>query len=422
MINKIFFSVCIICLRILVDYTYIREIVPYYSYAGFNYIYNAHNVNLSWVILLGSIIVISPLLGKIGQSSSQAAIILYLIRFVPFTSMLANKGFNFDFVFAYICFWVCFFISLYSMPSVKVRYFHFKSHAFIYSVLIILTVTVIYISGVYAHFRLNFNLLNVYDLREESRHFKLPLILQYLWPAAGNVLPIIMVYYLSQKKRFLYLSIGFIILLNFSINGLKSVLFKMFICLWLSFINPYKIYKWIVIGCPLLCLLIIVVDNLLQSNLLANIITRRVFFIPTLLDSLYYDFINNTHPVFFNSESSSKIAFEIGNISFNKDGMRCNNGLFSDAYMNLGLFGCFVFPMLYTYIFKYCDAAFKYVKPAISVFATLLICTTLGSSILTTSLLTHGLFLLILTCYSMSCYNISHSIQLPQRPDGQHYF
>lgn len=422
MINKIFFAVCVICLRILMDYTYTHEIVPYYSYAGFNYIYNVHNVTLSWVLLLGSIIVIFPLLRKIEQCSSQSAIILYLIRFVPFTSILANKGFDFGFVFAYVCFWICFLISLHFMPSAKIRYINVKSNAFTYSVLIILTLTVIYISGVYAHFRLHFNLLNVYDLREGARQFKLPLILQYLWPAAGNVLPIMMVNYLSQKKRFLYLLIGFIILLNFSINGLKSVLFKMIMCLWLFFINPYKIYKWIVIGCPVLCLLIIIVDNLLQSNLLANIITRRVFFIPTFLDSLYYDFINNTHPIFFNSESSTKIAFEIGNIFFNKDGMRCNNGLFSDAYMNLGLFGCFVFPILYTYIFKYCDAVFKYINPTISVFATLLICTTLGSSILTTSLLTHGLFLLILICYIMSCYNISHSTQLSHRPDEQYYF
>ena len=181
----------------------------------------------------------------------------------------------------------------------------------------------------------------------------------------------------------------------------------MLFCLGLLFINPYRILKWIIIGLPILCAISILVDIISNSIIFSAIIARRVLFIPTLLDSLYYDYTNQFGPVFFNSEAVTEMAFNLGDKYFDKEEMRCNNGLFSDAMINLGPVGCIIFPFVFALFFKICNPIFSKINPAISVFSTLLICTTFGSATFTTSIFTHGILFLTVTCYFIACYNVT---------------
>ena len=41
---------------------------------------------------------------------------------------------------------------------------------------------------------------------------------------------------------------------------------------------------------------------------------------------------------------------------------RANNGLFSDAYMNFGVFGVIIFPLIITLIFKFVDGYAYFIK------------------------------------------------------------
>lgn len=399
---------CIIVYKILLDYLYIVHISPYFSYAMLTCDFNWLDTCLSWGICICSLPVVTLFLKNLKLCSSQAAIILYLLRFIPFTSMIAFKDFNMYFVINMLIFWGGLFFVLYKLPNIKIIYIKLENNNILLAILVILCCTILYISGYYAHFRINFDLQNVYELRLEAREFDLPLLFQYLWPAASNVLPIMMVYFLLKKKRWIFIFIGFIILLNFSINGSKSTLFKMLLCLSLIFIRPYNVMKWIILGLPIFCFLTIIVDYMTHSVLFSALVARRVLFIPTLLDSLYYQYISDTTPVFFNAEAATEIAFSLGDMYFQKEEMRCNNGLFTDAFLNLGTLGCVIFPIILGLFFKVCNPILKKVNPAISVFSTLLICTTLGSATFTTSLLTHGLLLLLITCYLMASYNNSH--------------
>ena len=394
--------------RLLLDYNYVEQISPFFAYANFTYNYNFQNYLLSWLILIVTLPLFTTFLKNLNLSSSQGGIILYLIRFIPFTSLVAFKDLSITFIEAMFVFWVLLFILLNKFPTINIGFIKVKSNKFILSIFIILSSTVIFISGYYTHFRINLDLLNVYDLRLEARAFNLPLLLQYLWPAASNILPIMMVYFFLKKKTTLFLLIAFIILLNFSINGSKSTLFKMLLCVGLIFINLNNILKWIIYGLPILCGSCILIDYATHSFIVSGFITRRGLFIPTLLDSLYYDYISKTGPVFFDSTTLTKLPFIIGDTYFDYEEMRCNNGLFTDAFTNMGLLGCIIFPLLITILFKLCNPIFKNVNHAISVFSTFLICITLNSSSLTTALLTHGILLLILTCYFMASYNITN--------------
>ena len=79
--------------------------------------------------------------------------------------------------------------------------------------------------------------------------------------------------------------------------------------------------------------------------------------------------------------------------------MRANNGLFTDAYMNLGEIGCLVYPFVYVAFFKFCESSFEGVNVELVMFVIIIMVITLNSSEFTTSLLTHGLFALCLLLY-----------------------
>lgn len=266
---------------------------------------------------------------------------------------------------------------------------------------IILSSIVIYISWRYTNFRLNFSLLNVYDLREEARNFNLPIVLSYLWSATTNALPVFMVYYYLRGNSKIFWLLAFVIFLNFSINGSKSMIFKMLFCLMLVYIHSNNYNKVIIYGLISLCILSLLEHNMFETSFISNIIIRRVFFIPVLLDYLYYDYININGPIYYDNIMLDEIAFNIGNIYYEKEDMRCNNGLFSDAYMNLGILGCFIYPFLYSCFFKCLSTAFRNIDSCIVFYVILIIVTTIGSSSFTTSLFTHGLLLLSFTVYCM---------------------
>ena len=130
---------------------------------------------------------------------------------------------------------------------------------------------------------------------------------------------------------------------------------------------------------------------------ISDVLIRRAFFIPNMLDGLFYDYIYTHGPTFYSHEGTN-IAFSIGDIYFNDENMRCNNGLFTDAFINLGWIGVFLYPIIFSSFFKICEAGFKGIKSQILFFACIILVITFRSSLFTTSLATHGI---LLTCITL---------------------
>ena len=66
------------------------------------------------------------------------------------------------------------------------------------------------------------DLLNVYGIRREFNSYNVPTIIVYIWSAAGNILPLLLIYYFVKGKKGMVAFLIFIIILNFSINGLRE--------------------------------------------------------------------------------------------------------------------------------------------------------------------------------------------------------
>lgn len=131
-----------------------------------------------------------------------------------------------------------------------------------------------------------------------------------------------------------------------------------------------------------------------NSSILSTLIIRRMFYTPPCLDIAYYDYIVQNGPTYF----MDSIAFKLGALR-GDESTRCNNGMFSDAFMNLGYVGCLVFPLLFAYLSKIFDYITTGLERSLTFFAAFIFMLTLESSYLTTSMLTHGIFLLGVTLY-----------------------
>lgn len=395
--RNLLFLLSVLIYRVCLDVIYIQCIAPFWGYYNLTYEPEPLLAASSWAILVFSSFFVLPFLNKPDSIVSIAGVLFFFIRFVPFTSFIACKAQPVNFVLLECVYWLLIFFLLSKGKNICVPNLT-QSDTLICSLAVVLALIVIFISGRYTHFRLNFNLLNVYELRAEAREFNMPSILFYLWAPASNVLPIILIFLLKKKNILFAIFISLIIFLNFSINGSKSTLFKLLFCLFLYFFMKKELLSKV----PYLFVLL-VIATLIEwyfnvTTVISTFVVRRVLYVPSLLDSLFYDYIQQTGPLYYN-QGDVNITFLIGEKYFGDEDMMANNGMFSDAYMNLGWVGCLIYPFLYAFFFKICDSAFREVNRQIVFFVGLLIVTTIGSSVFTTALLTHGIFLLCLITY-----------------------
>ena len=395
--QKLGFLLLIFLYRICLDEIYKQCISPFWGYYNLTYEPVEWLITFSWIMLFVFSLVVYPFFDRPNSVVSIAAILFFFIRYVPLTSFLAGKAQDVNFVILECIYWGLLFFFLRVKNRISVYRFH-KNDILINVITVILVTTIIFVSGYYAHFRMNFSLENVYDLRAEARGFDMPIILSYLWLSASNVLPIILIYFIQKDKILIASLVFFVVFLNFSINGSKATLFKLFFCLFLYFFMKKELLKRIPFLFVLLASSALLEWKLFDTNWISNVVIRRVLFIPSLMDSLYFDYIEQYGVLYFNM-GTNNINFLIGEEYFNSSDMRANNGMFTDAYMNLGWLGCLVYPLLYSIFLKICDSAFENVNKQIVFFATLLIVTTLGSSLFSTALLTHGILLL---CFVVS--------------------
>lgn len=402
--HPVVFLLSVLLYRYLLDIVYAKVMSPVWGYAGFTYGPNYICSVLSWILLVLFAFIILKYLKSREEFISDIALVLFFLKIVPFTSFIRCHAQPLRFVALETISLLLIFVFLRIVPTPKLSN-NYKSNALTNFIVFIMVVTVVFISGYYAQFRMNFNLLEVYDIRFEARDYDIPTILKYLRGASTNILPVALAYFLSKRKYTFSAIIAMAVFLSFSTNGMKSTLFKMIICIILFLLPRVDLKKYLGVAFAGLAGLAYLEWLLIDTDLISTVIIRRVLIMPQLLDSQYYDYIVNNGPLFYgNVNGYDGISFAIGDLYWNAPEVRANNGFFSDFYANLGAVGCFVYPLLYVYLFKICEAAFGEANNQIVMFSAIVIGYTLLGSFFTTALLTHGLFLLVVTMYVMPWY------------------
>jgi hypothetical protein len=312
----------------------------------------------------------------------------------------------------YIVYWGSLLFFYYIIPSIKISNEQPKrSESILWLFLIVYIGSILYVSGRYFGFRLHFGLLDVYDLRTEVRALNLPTILDYLLSAAGNILPVLLVYFLYSKKRMIAIVIGFVLLLDFSIGGHKWILFNLLLCFfgyWFFNNKQIYLYPWVL---AFISILSIVENKLLSTFFIAAIGIYRGLFVPSLLNYNYYDYFSKNEPDYlrqgilrwfgFSSPYKEPIPYIIGYHYYGRTELNANNGLFSDAYFNFNTLGVFLFPIILILIFKLFDTCSKGLDSKLLILPIIACVTSFISGCFSSVLLTNGIMLVLITLYFM---------------------
>jgi hypothetical protein len=338
---------------------------------------------------------------------------------VPGTSLIAFMPMSITFLTLYLTYWLLllFFAGRQATP-LNAKYFADRDGKIIlYLLLLLLSLTILFISWRYAGFRMNFSLLNVYDLREEARNYDIPIILSYLQGMAKSVLPVMFVYFILRKNKLFSASVAFIIFINFSINGLKSTIFYLFLAIiGYYFFKGSKSIRWYVWALILISIAGILEYRRFDTSIISSMIVRRVEFVPIMLNYQYYDFFSNhEYDLFrqsflrylgFQSPYETDFSFMVGE-QMGKPETRANNGLFSDAYANFGIIGIICFPFLLVLFMRLMNAYAIKMNERLLFIPIVATAISLMSTTFMTCLVTHGLIAILICMMAMGEKNIN---------------
>lgn len=397
--------------RFVLDYSFINIIFPQWGYQGFILNFNQSHIVISWLFL----ILLSPLIIKTFRTnniSSNIMTVLVLTSLVPTTSLFAHSNYKFEYIYLNSIYWTLLLLLNILIPTLIWKSVKEKTNNLLKNIIIIiLSATIISISFIYTGFRFHFGFFDVYDMRVEARAYNLLPIFSYLNSAANTILPIIFIYYIIRNKKALAIIIGVIIFLNFGIAGGKSVVLSLGIALiGYFFIKSLIQSRFFVWGFILLVISAITEFNVFTTIYLSFFTIYRTLFLTSYIGTWYYDFFSTREFDYFRqsilkwsgieSPYKDNLAFLISYTEMDSDG-RANNGLFSDAYTNLGPVGMIIFPIILVLILKVIERSTKGLDERLLFIITVVTSMNLISLPFSTALLSGGLFLMIIFLHSI---------------------
>ncbi|MBN2893861.1 MAG: oligosaccharide repeat unit polymerase [Bacteroidales bacterium] len=253
-------------------------------------------------------------------------------------------------------------------------------------------------------FNLNFNVLkfqDIYEVRSETGDNLALIGYLYNW-LAKVIIPVLIAFSLIKKHKLLTIFGVSVLLYLFIAQAHKSVFFGIIIVLFFYFIKNY--YKKITFFIIILLLVFISTHILTYTTGIyapESILIRRVFFVPALLNTYYFDFFDQNYIYLSHSIFKNFLTYPfdvpppavIGMEYFNSEATNANNGFISDGFMNFGYFGVILYSILVVILFKFFDIL-RLDSRYFGIFFVIIF--TLISSAFLTSLLTHGILVLIL--------------------------
>ena len=400
------FLILVVICRLLMDGVYSLSISPFFDYAGMKNAATRDSILLSWRLLLLFYLFIFPFFSATKDSFiSSLILVLFAIRVISFTSFIKFVPQPSEFIFYNTIYWCWFLFLLNCISSIRISLPSYKSDRIVGFFTIISILTVIIVSGVYTGFRLQFSFEDIYDLREEARGYSMPTLLAYLLSATGNLIPILVVYYILKGRKFFVVLLFLAGILNFGIAGQKATIFKILACVAMIYLVNIDLKKYIIPFIVLLLALALLLYVAFDNVSIPWIVVRRMFYTTNVIDTMYYDYISIHGPLFFDSEATGQLAFSISELYGTVRGGRANNGMFSDAFVNLGTFGLFIMPILLTLVLKLFSIVLRGQNKSIVFFTAVVLGTTLTGAFLTRCLLTHGFLLILLVLYFMPLQN-----------------
>lgn len=405
---KFVFYFLSIIYRIVLDFSYITYISPNFSYDGFHYNFNYLNYILSWLLTIILIFATPRLLSNISDY------FLCTFTFNIIIPILCMFGLNYDLsiypvIVNLIIYFLLYFGLKVSFIGMKIKYPYVKNGESIFEKLCIAMIVYLIIWYIVSGSINNFNLdlLKVYEFRDLNAELTNLGVLAYINTWVLNVFNLALISYMLLKKKYIYFFILCLVqIFFFGISAHKSVLFTplviLSIYLYLSRTRSLATLPLAFSSLILICMALYIFNDDIVS---ASIFVRRLFFVPSQLTFVYFDFFSNNPYAYWTDSFSvlgnpvypKGVSLSIGNYLGSED-LSANNGFISSGYAQAGIIGIAVYSFFILFILKTVNQLSKDINflwftlcIVITPFRALLV-----SSDLLTVLLTHGLIIAML--------------------------
>ena len=405
--------------RFLLDNIYIKMISPSWSYAGFTYTHPSTSAYIaSWIVVF----VASFFCYKLSTIRKLSSVImqgLIYISFFPGITFYVYKEQSFATI--YYLYWLFLLIFFFAFNRREAKPIQFNIDEKILSYLaVFFFVFCFYIWARYARFHIQIDVLDIYGLRESASGFGMSRFGQYMYASVQVCIPFLAVWALEKRKYFIFVISCFAQLFAFFSQGSKTTFFALIVAVLVYLFIGRKGIKYdtdkrnipIILKGMIFALIGSSMEFLfLKTSYLVDYLCRRILFLPNLLNCYYYDFFSNHEFDYLRSSvlrlfglnspySDVKIPYIIGTQYFNSASMYANNGLFSDAYMNFGIAGILILPILIVLLLKLFDKCMGNATISLQIGATIYVVVCIMGSSFFTNLFSHGFLLLaLLFCF-----------------------
>lgn len=394
-------AILMFAIFLLLDISYNNSISEMYDYMGFRIENISLNKNIfSYLLALLTIYVVNfKSLSNFGKIILQLLAVLLLF---PSIIMYKNANTSPQIVLAHLLF---FGTAYYFLRYLK---FRIKSKTikpnqkliflFILSLLLIIPFIITYRTNVNLE---NFLLIDIYETRAMQKSYSNP-YLGYVYSWLGRVIiPIALIFSIHAKSKIKSVSLVFLLAYLFLIGAHKSVLLTSIVLIIFYYIPKERIGIYISIGILFFVVMGEIIFEVTQNYYLSGLLTRRIFFVPAVLDTYYFDFFKDkplywSYSIFesfidypYESKPSNLIAYTY----LGSKEMSSNNGIISDGYSNFGWIGIIINITIMSFLFSFFNSL-RISHRFIGVF--LILVSVVVSSTLPTLLLTHGGIVLIL--------------------------
>ncbi|EFK8253792.1 MULTISPECIES: O30 family O-antigen polymerase [Enterobacteriaceae] len=386
-------------LFLILTFSYVNLISKQFSYMGFKDDFNIERFGVSLIFC----VLVAIYYASVQEFFNKFISTLFLI-FVIMPNLVLFSGMGGDIriiIWCVLSLPITLFL-LRILPVIKLPVIKDKQvGALLWGLLILCIIPVLLAHGI--NFNLKVFLLDVYDIRRESRLANtMASVYAYFW-LAKVICPIALVYAIERKKIIMAMIFTLVLLYLFMTTGHKSVFFTVILIMvmYKGGMDYQKKSNYIFNGALILFIFSILLTAIFSINILESLFIRRLLFIPALLNTYYFDFFDNKFVYYSSSYLSSIIDYPydrpipevIGLNYFNSDEMSANNGYISDGFANAGSIGIFINIVLASIllkIFKDYDVNPKYAGLIFVSFYAI------QGSAMSTVLMTHGGILLLI--------------------------
>lgn len=386
----------------IISFIYVYIIKDVYAYMGFEGEIRGYKILIGWLFFLPMLYLGSRIREAFFFSIWHIVFVLYYYGQIIFYQY--GEG-SLKPVIANTIFLTVLFLASFFKWNFKI--YHLKGKLLriliLVSFLLFIPIFIKYLP--YVNFR-NLLLTDIYETRFFFREFNDPYFGYIRAPLSRVVLPTFLIISIIQRKVWLAVLSGAMILFIFLAGALKSIFIGMIAAVFFYWGKRYidKVYLllYLFLGLSILGLGFFLING---NVFFVNSFVRRIMFVPPMIDNHYYILFENNllywshNPIgalFFDYPLDRAPNMYVGEVSMEKEGVSANVGLVTEGFISLHFLGVFLHSLFAGLVF----IILKQIKIKPVFFGIVFVYIYyLNTSFLTVLLLTHGLLFFLLFAY-----------------------